>query len=298
MKDGTSSVSSEADGAGSAAPPPFSCSVLAVGTELLLGQVVDSNSAFIGERLALAGIDSHLHVHVGDNLERIATALRTLLAVSDAVIVCGGLGPTQDDISREAIAAVMGVGLERDPAMVERIEALFARRGRAMAANNLRQADRPVGAEFIVQELGSAPGLVCPVRVGGRTGGLRRARRAGGDAGDGGAGRRPRPAAAGGAPVGDRQPHAADVGDGGVDPGRAHRPTGSSGRRTPPSPSWRRGSRGSRSGSRPRRPTWTRPRPCSTRRRPSCGRSSARWCSASTTSRWRRRWATCWRPGG
>jgi nicotinamide-nucleotide amidase len=169
MKDGTSSVSSEAGTAGAAPPTrPFSCSVLAVGTELLLGQVVDTNSAFIGERLALAGIDSHLHVHVGDNLERIATALRTLLAVSDAVIVCGGLGPTQDDISREAIAAVMGVGLERDPAMVERIEALFARRGRAMAANNLRQADRPAGAGFIVQELGSAPGLVCPVGVGGQ----------------------------------------------------------------------------------------------------------------------------------
>ncbi len=151
---------------GDSAPPttrPFSCSVLAVGTELLLGQVVDTNSAFIGERLALAGIDSHLHVHVGDNLGRIATALRTLLAVSDAVIVCGGLGPTQDDISREAIASVLGVGLERDQAMVERIGGFFARRGREMAATNLRQADRPVGARFVLQEIGTAPGLVCPV---------------------------------------------------------------------------------------------------------------------------------------
>ncbi|HEX7276979.1 MAG TPA: CinA family nicotinamide mononucleotide deamidase-related protein, partial [Acidimicrobiales bacterium] len=142
-------------------PRPFSCSVLAVGTELLLGQVVDTNSAFIGERLARAGIDSHLHVHVGDNLGRIVTALGALLSASDAVIVCGGLGPTQDDISREAIAAVLGVALVRDAGMVERIGEMFARRGREMAANNLRQADRPEGAEFVLQQIGTAPGLVC-----------------------------------------------------------------------------------------------------------------------------------------
>ena len=151
---------------GAAARRPFSCSVLAVGTELLLGQVVDTNSAFIGERLAAAGIDSHLHVHVGDNLERIAAALRMLLGVSDGVIVCGGLGPTQDDISREAIAAVLGVDLVRDKGMVERIGEMFARRGREMAANNLRQADRPEGARFVLQELGTAPGLVCPTADG------------------------------------------------------------------------------------------------------------------------------------
>ncbi len=145
---------------------PFSCSVLAVGTELLLGQVVDTNSAFIGERLALAGIDSHLHVHVGDNQGRIAAAIRSLLAAADAVIVCGGLGPTQDDVTREAIAEALGVGLGRDPSMVERIGDMFARRGREMAASNLRQADRPEGATFVRQEIGTAPGLVCPTGEG------------------------------------------------------------------------------------------------------------------------------------
>lgn len=144
---------------------PFSCSVLAVGTELLLGQVVDTNSSFIGERLALAGIGSHLQARVGDNLDRIAATLRLLLSTSDAVVVCGGLGPTQDDITREAIAEVLGTGLVRDRAMEERIGAMFARRGRQMAANNLHQADRPEGATFIVQELGTAPGLVCPIGV-------------------------------------------------------------------------------------------------------------------------------------
>ena len=139
------------------------CEVVAVGTELLLGQVVDSNSAWIGERLAEAGIDSHFQVKVGDNLERIVLALRTALARSEAVICCGGLGPTQDDITREAIARVMDVPLERDPDMVAVIEAIFSGRGRPCPPSNARQADKPVGASFILQTLGTAPGLVCPV---------------------------------------------------------------------------------------------------------------------------------------
>ena len=80
------------------------CDVLAVGTELLLGQIVDSNSAWIGEQLATHGIDSLLQVKVGDNVGRIVDQLRRLLDDADAVIVCGGLGPTHDDLTREAIA--------------------------------------------------------------------------------------------------------------------------------------------------------------------------------------------------
>src|SRR5205807_5657022 len=85
------------------------------------------------------------------------------LARSDAVIVCGGVGPTQDDITREAVAEVMNVPLRRDEAMVEAIRAFFGARGREMAESNARQADRPEGAEFIPQRRGTAPGLVCPV---------------------------------------------------------------------------------------------------------------------------------------
>ena len=139
------------------------CEVVAVGTELLLGQVVDTNSAHIGEQLALAGIDCHFHTAVGDNQARIAAALRQALDRADAVVVCGGLGPTADDITREAIAEVMGVELVRDPAMVERIRAMFVSRRRVMADSNARQADLPVGASFIVQERGTAPGLTCPI---------------------------------------------------------------------------------------------------------------------------------------
>lgn len=139
------------------------CEVVAVGTELLLGQVVDSNSAWIGERLAEAGIDCHFQVKVGDNLERIVLALRSALARSDAVICCGGLGPTQDDITREAIAQVMNVPLERAPDMAAVIEAIFSGRGRPFPPSNARQADRPAGASFLHQTLGTAPGLLCPV---------------------------------------------------------------------------------------------------------------------------------------
>ncbi len=143
------------------------CEVLAIGTELLLGQVVDTNSAWIGEQLALAGIDSYLQVKVGDNQERIVTAIRDALARSDALICCGGLGPTQDDITREAIAEVLGVPLDLDPEIASRIEQLFARRGRPMARNNLRQAEVPRGAEVIPQTQGTAPGLIC--RLGDRS---------------------------------------------------------------------------------------------------------------------------------
>lgn len=141
------------------------CEIVAVGTELLLGQIVDTNSAWIGEQLALAGIDCHRHTSVGDNRDRMLAAMGEALERSDAVIVTGGLGPTQDDITRDVIAELLGVTLVRDGSLVARIEAVFGGRGRPMPANNLRQADVPVGARTIDQMPGTAPGLVCPVGV-------------------------------------------------------------------------------------------------------------------------------------
>jgi nicotinamide-nucleotide amidase len=137
--------------------------IVAVGTELLLGQIADTNSAWLGDRLASAGVTSHFHQAVGDNHERITLAFRTALARSDGIIVCGGLGPTQDDITREAIADVMGVELVRDQSIVDLITEFFGSRGRTMSANNLRQADVPVGATLIPQVMGTAPGLICPL---------------------------------------------------------------------------------------------------------------------------------------
>ena len=121
------------------------CEVLAIGTELLLGQIVDTNSAWIGEQLAASGIDSYEHRVIGDNQARIVAALRDLLDRADAVLICGGLGPTQDDLTRDAIAELMGVPLVRDMELAEKIAAMFRSRLRDMPQNNLRQADIPEG---------------------------------------------------------------------------------------------------------------------------------------------------------
>jgi nicotinamide-nucleotide amidase len=137
--------------------------IVAVGTELLRGQITDTNSQWMGEHLAAAGVSSHFHQAVGDNHERMVLAFRTALARSDGVIVCGGLGPTHDDITREAIAEVMNAPLRRDEEVVAMIRAMFSSRGREMPDTNLRQADVPEGATVIPQTKGTAPGLICPV---------------------------------------------------------------------------------------------------------------------------------------
>jgi len=139
------------------------CSVVAVGTELLLGQIVDTNSSWIGEQLAANGIDSLLQVKVGDNHQRIVDVVRSALREADAVIMCGGLGPTHDDLTREAIAEVMGVELVMHDDIAQVIRNIFESRGRRMADNNLQQAMVPVGATVIHQTRGTAPGLMCPV---------------------------------------------------------------------------------------------------------------------------------------
>ena len=139
------------------------CDVVAVGTELLLGQIVDTNSAWLGEQMAMAGIDSCVQVKVGDNLPRMVKAIRETLADADALVVCGGLGPTHDDITREAIAEVMGTTLEFDDEVGMVIAEMFASRNRRMPEINMRQAMVPKGATVIPQRRGTAPGLICPV---------------------------------------------------------------------------------------------------------------------------------------
>ncbi|MEI7755569.1 MAG: competence/damage-inducible protein A [Actinomycetota bacterium] len=141
--------------------------VVAIGTELLLGQIVDTNSSWIGEQLAAHGFDSLLQMKVGDNLARVEAVLHRALADADAVIICGGLGPTHDDLTRDAIASVMGVQLQMQQDIADRIREMFATRGRTMSDNNLRQAMVPEGAAVIVQTRGTAPGLICPLMVNG-----------------------------------------------------------------------------------------------------------------------------------
>lgn len=132
--------------------------VIGIGTELLLGQIVNSNAQVISTALAGIGVDVYFHVVVGDNHERIVGTLECALERSDVVIVTGGLGPTPDDITREAVAQVTGAALKRDEGLVEVIEGIFRKLGRDMPPENLKQADLPAGANAIAPE-GTAPGF-------------------------------------------------------------------------------------------------------------------------------------------
>jgi nicotinamide-nucleotide amidase len=134
--------------------------IVAVGTELLLGQIVNTNARWISERLAGSGMDVLHHQVVGDNLERIVDALRVAASRADVVLVTGGLGPTKDDITRDAIAELLGTPMERHPEIEEMLREKFAGfSSRPMPISNLRQADVPVGARTILPERGTAPGL-------------------------------------------------------------------------------------------------------------------------------------------
>jgi nicotinamide-nucleotide amidase len=134
--------------------------VIAVGTELLLGQIVNSNTSTMGAALAERGFDAHYQQTVGDNLGRIASAIRIALDRSDAVVITGGIGPTQDDITREAVCAVTGREMVFDEKYADHLREWWARRGREMPESNLRQASHPKGAELLPNPRGTAPGLV------------------------------------------------------------------------------------------------------------------------------------------
>ncbi|MBT8208178.1 MAG: competence/damage-inducible protein A [Acidimicrobiia bacterium] len=132
---------------------------LAVGTELLLGQIVNSNASTIGALLADAGLDHYHQMVVGDNVERVAADIQLALSRSDALIITGGIGPTQDDLTREAICLAVGVPMVRNDEYADRLRNWWERRGREMPESNLRQAHHPEGAELIRNPKGTAPGL-------------------------------------------------------------------------------------------------------------------------------------------
>lgn len=140
--------------------------IVSVGTELLLGDIVDTNAAELGRALARRGIGHTHRQTVGDNLPRLAEALRLALSRSDLVFTIGGLGPTEDDMTRDGIAEALGVGMEQDAGVLEHLKALLERRGIRWAENQGRQALKPEGAEVVPNPNGTAPGLVC--RKGGK----------------------------------------------------------------------------------------------------------------------------------
>ena len=133
--------------------------IIAVGSELLTPQRVDTNSLFLTDKLNAIGIEVRLKTIVGDDRERLAAVFRAALGRSQLIILTGGLGPTEDDVNRDVVAEVLGRPLHEVPEIRQRIEKRFARLGRAMSDNNLRQAMVPEGAEWLDNQNGTAPGL-------------------------------------------------------------------------------------------------------------------------------------------
>jgi nicotinamide-nucleotide amidase len=134
--------------------------VIAIGSELLLGQIVDSNSAVIARHFATIGLDLFYKTTVGDNLERVVGTLRQALGRSDVVVTTGGIGPTADDVTREAVAIATGRELVFSESLMRQIEAYFAARGLAASPSNRRQAHIPAGAIAIENPVGTAPGFI------------------------------------------------------------------------------------------------------------------------------------------
>ena len=137
--------------------------ILCVGTELLLGEVINTNAAYISKKLAEFGVSVFHHAVVGDNPERLKAALDLALSRSDLVVMSGGLGPTFDDLTKETVAAKFGLSMHTDKATLENIEKFFASRGNGictMTKNNLKQAEIPDGAIALANPNGTAPGIL------------------------------------------------------------------------------------------------------------------------------------------
>ncbi|MEO1592275.1 MAG: competence/damage-inducible protein A, partial [Cyanobacteria bacterium J06632_22] len=143
-----------------------SAEIICVGTELLLGQILNSNAQYLAQRLAELGISHHYQTVVGDNTLRLQRAIAIACERSRLIIFTGGLGPTPDDLTTETIADFFGAELTEHPEIVTALKTRFAQRGRTMSANNLKQARLPVGAEILPNPVGTAPGMLWQPRPG------------------------------------------------------------------------------------------------------------------------------------
>jgi len=133
--------------------------IIAIGSELVSGQSLDTNSQWLSRALGALGIPVHFHTSLGDDLAENVAVFRAAIGRADLIITSGGLGPTQDDLTREALAEVAGVALVEDAGSLAAIEALFARRNRVMSDRNRVQALLPEGAEPLPNAVGTAPGI-------------------------------------------------------------------------------------------------------------------------------------------
>lgn len=134
--------------------------IIAVGTELLLGQIANTNAQFISQRLAEIGVDVYYHTVVGDNRQRMAEAFQSARLRSDLIIITGGLGPTEDDITKETLASLLGLSLETDEESWRRIKMFFDQRKIPMSENNRKQAEVLSGSEVLPNDFGLAAGMI------------------------------------------------------------------------------------------------------------------------------------------
>jgi nicotinamide-nucleotide amidase len=132
--------------------------IIAVGTELLLGEILDTNSQYLAQQLTPLGIDLFYVTHVGDNLGRVTETVRRGLERSDLLAMTGGLGPTDDDLTREAVAAALGEQMEVVPELEQHLREWFGRRNRPMPERNIKQATLIPSAEAVPNPIGTAPG--------------------------------------------------------------------------------------------------------------------------------------------
>lgn len=142
-----------------------SVEVMSIGTELLLGQILDTNTQFLTQELAAIGLNCHWHSTVGDNKERIKQCLRTAFERVDVLLTTGGLGPTADDLTIECLAEFFGVPMEFSESVWEDISDKFSKRRLPMAQSNRKQALRPSGSEILPNKLGTAPGIIWKVEA-------------------------------------------------------------------------------------------------------------------------------------
>jgi nicotinamide-nucleotide amidase len=132
--------------------------ILSIGTELLLGQIVDTNANFLAQQLPPLGLDLYYVSQIGDNLQRLSGAFKTALERSDVIITSGGLGPTEDDLTREAIADVLGENMTVQPDLEASLREFFVRRGRTMPERNVKQATTIASGTYLPNPVGTAPG--------------------------------------------------------------------------------------------------------------------------------------------
>src|SRR5690625_378610 len=132
--------------------------IIAVGTEILLGQIANTNAQWMSEQLAINGINTYYHTVVGDNLDRIVEALEIAANRSDVIIINGGLGPTQDDVSREAFQQLSKMSIVEESKSLEKIKAYYRKQGQQMTSNNLRQARVFADSLVLDNQVGMAPG--------------------------------------------------------------------------------------------------------------------------------------------